>query len=318
MDRSPTTSSLMASNVTNKTDPRSLNSRVFIGNLNTLLVTKADVEAIFSKYGKIVGCSVHKGFAFVQYANERNARAAVAGEDGRMIVGQVLDINLAGEPKPHRAKATKRSAGDMYSSSSFDLDYDFQRDYYDRMYSYPSRVPPPPPPLSRAVIPSKRPRVSVSGGGSRRTKTSFSSSKSSQRTSSSSYSRAMKVDDLQTIKKELTQIKHKVDYLLESLDRMEKDHAKKSDGKGVKSDSGETSSLQHSSGLGSKKEECVKRERERESQELNDSEEEGDLLEEEEVKSRGRGEDNEDDEEEEGEQEEGEDDGDSVNGDDDS
>ncbi|KAI1901249.1 hypothetical protein AGOR_G00032380 [Albula goreensis] len=322
MDRSPTTSSLMASNVTNKTDPRSLNSRVFIGNLNTLLVTKADVEAIFSKYGKIVGCSVHKGFAFVQYANERNARAAVAGEDGRMIVGQVLDINLAGEPKPHRSKTTKRSAGDMYSSSSFDLDYDFQRDYYDRMYSYPSRVPPPPPPLSRAVIPSKRPRVSVSGGGSRRTKTSFSSSKSSQRTSSS---RTMKADDLQTIKKELTQIKHKVDYLLESLDRMEKDHSKKSEGKGPKPEVGEAVSLQHSSSTSSKKEESGKRERERESQELNDSEEEGDLLEEEEevreeeeVKSRGREDDNEDEEEEEGEQEEGEDDGDSVNGDDDS
>ncbi|KPP61790.1 heterogeneous nuclear ribonucleoprotein C-like [Scleropages formosus] len=144
----------MASNVTNKTDPRSLNSRVFIGNLNTLLVTKADVEAIFSKYGKIVGCSVHKGYAFVQYANERNARAAVAGEDGRMIVGQVLDINLAGEPKPHRSKTAKRSAGDIYRSvnqnfcflifhsfylfphsSSFDLDYDFQRDYYDRYVS---------------------------------------------------------------------------------------------------------------------------------------------------------------------------------------
>lgn len=88
---SATTPSLMASsNVTNKTDPRSLNSRVFIGNLNTLLVTKGDVEAIFSKYGKIVGCSVHKGYAFVQYASERNARAAVSGEDGRMIVGQVL------------------------------------------------------------------------------------------------------------------------------------------------------------------------------------------------------------------------------------
>lgn len=80
----------MASNVTNKTDPRSLNSRVFIGNLNTLVVKKSDVEAIFSKYGKIVGCSVHKGFAFVQYVNERNARSAVAGEDGRMIAGQVL------------------------------------------------------------------------------------------------------------------------------------------------------------------------------------------------------------------------------------
>ncbi|XP_050991698.1 heterogeneous nuclear ribonucleoproteins C1/C2 isoform X2 [Labeo rohita] len=274
-----------------------------------MLVTKADVEAIFSKYGKIVGCSVHKGYAFVQYVNERNARAAVAGEDGRMIVGQVLDINLAGEPKPHRSKTTKRSAGDMYSgSSAFELDYDFQRDYYDRMYSYPSRVPPPPPPpLSRAVVPSKRPRVSVSGGTSRRTKSSFStSSKSSQRTSS----RTLKADDLQTIKRELAQIKHKVDYLLESLDRMEKDHSKKSEGKSVKGEAGEASSLQHSS----------KKDREREEQEINDSEEERDLLEEdeeEEVKSQGaENEEEEEGEEEEGEHEEGEDDGDSINGDD--
>ncbi|XP_054914160.1 heterogeneous nuclear ribonucleoprotein C-like isoform X2 [Poeciliopsis prolifica] len=306
MERSSSASSLMASsNVTNKTDPRSLNSRVFIGNLNTLLVTKADVEAIFSKYGKIVGCSVHKGYAFVQYANERNARAAVTGEDGRMIVGQVLDCNLAGEPKPH-------------SSSSFDLDYDFQRDYYDRMYSYPSRVPAPPP-LSRAVIPSKRPRVSLSGGSSRRTKSSFSSSsKSSQRTSSS---RTMRVDELQTIKRELSQIKSKVDDLLESLERMEKDHSKKS-AKSIKPEPGEVTSPPHSS---SKKNDGIKRERE--SQDMNNSdedeedddeeEEEGDLLEEEEVKSQER--EDEEEEEEEGEHVEGdEDDGDSVNGDDDS
>ncbi|XP_059200459.1 heterogeneous nuclear ribonucleoproteins C1/C2 isoform X2 [Centropristis striata] len=314
MDRSPTTASLMASsNVTNKTDPRSLNSRVFIGNLNTLMVTKGDVEAIFSKYGKIVGCSVHKGYAFVQFANERNARAAVDGEDGRMIVGQVLDINLAGEPKPHRSKTSKRSAGDMYSSS-FELDYDFQRDYYDRMYSYPSRVPAPPPPLSRAVIPSKRPRVSLSGGSSRRTKSSFSSSKSSQRTSSS---RTMKVDELQTIKRELTQIKSKVDDLLDSLERMEKDHSKKSEAKGIKTEPGEVTSPPHP---GNKKDDGLKRDRE--SQEINDTdeedeEEEGDLLEEEEVKSQER-EDMEDDEEEEGEHVEGDDDADSVNGEEDS
>ncbi|XP_056598582.1 heterogeneous nuclear ribonucleoproteins C1/C2 [Triplophysa dalaica] len=307
MDHSPSTSQLMSGNVTNKTDPRSLNSRVFIGNLNTMLVTKADVEAIFSKYGKIVGCSVHKGYAFVQFANERNARTAVTGEDGRMIVGQVLDINLAGEPKPHRSKTTKRSAGDMYSSSTFELDYDFQRDYYDRMYSYPSRVPPPPPPpLSRAVIPSKRPRVTMSGGTSRRKSSLSSSSKSSQRSSS----RALKSDDLQTIKRELAQIKHKVDYLLESLDRMEKDHGKKSDGKTMKADMAEASSLQHS----------MKKDREREEQEINDSDEERDLLEEEEeVKSLdgdNEEEEGEHEEEEEGEHEEGEDDGDSINGDD--
>ncbi|MBZ3880861.1 Heterogeneous nuclear ribonucleoproteins C1/C2 [Sciurus carolinensis] len=157
----------MPSNVTNKTDPRSMNSHVFIGNLNTLVVKKSDVEAIFSKCGKIVGCSVHKGFAFIQYINERNAWAAVAGDDGRIIAGQVLDINLPAEPKVNRGKAgVKQSAAEMYGSvpehpslspllsSSFDLDYDFQRDYYDRMYSYPARVPPPP--VARSVVPSKR------------------------------------------------------------------------------------------------------------------------------------------------------------------
>uniref|UniRef100_A0A3B5MD98 RRM domain-containing protein n=1 Tax=Xiphophorus couchianus TaxID=32473 RepID=A0A3B5MD98_9TELE len=86
---------LLAHNVTNKNDPRSLNSRVFIGNLNTAVVTKADIEAIFAKYGKIVGCSVHKGYAFVQYASERNARAAVAGENSRVIAGQSLGKNIS-------------------------------------------------------------------------------------------------------------------------------------------------------------------------------------------------------------------------------
>ncbi|XP_015275955.1 PREDICTED: heterogeneous nuclear ribonucleoproteins C1/C2 isoform X2 [Gekko japonicus] len=259
----------MASNVTNKTDPRSLNSRVFIGNLNTLVVKKSDVEVIFSKYGKIVGCSVHKGFAFVQYVNERNARAAVAGEDGRMIAGQVLDINLAAEPKLNRGKAgVKRSATEMYGSS-FDLDYDFQREYYDRMYSYQARVPPPPP-IARAVVPSKRQRVS--GNTSRRGKSGFNS-KSGQR-GSSSKSGKLKGDDLQTIKKELTQIKQKVDSLLESLEKIEKDQKLKND-----------KSEEEQSTISLKKEESnVRMESEAGA---DDSAEEGDLLDDDDNEDRG-------------------------------
>ncbi|XP_021507967.1 heterogeneous nuclear ribonucleoproteins C1/C2 isoform X6 [Meriones unguiculatus] len=293
----------MASNVTNKTDPRSMNSRVFIGNLNTLVVKKSDVEAIFSKYGKIVGCSVHKGFAFVQYVNERNARAAVAGEDGRMIAGQVLDINLAAEPKVNRGKAgVKRSAAEMYGSS-FDLDYDFQRDYYDRMYSYPARVPPPPP-IARAVVPSKRQRVS--GNTSRRGKSGFNS-KSGQR-GSSSKSGKLKGDDLQAIKKELTQIKQKVDSLLESLEKIEKEQSKQAEMKNEKSEE------EQSSASVKKDETNVKMESEAGA---DDSAEEGDLLDDDDNEDRG------DDQlemikDEEKEPEEGEDDRDSANGEDDS
>ncbi|KAM5235577.1 heterogeneous nuclear ribonucleoproteins C1/C2 isoform 3-T3 [Ctenodactylus gundi] len=301
----------MASNVTNKTDPRSMNSRVFIGNLNTLVVKKSDVEAIFSKYGKIVGCSVHKGFAFVQYVNERNARAAVAGEDGRMIAGQVLDINLAAEPKVNRGKAgVKRSAAEMYGSS-FDLDYDFQRDYYDRMYSYPARVPPPPP-IARAVVPSKRQRVS--GNTSRRGKSGFNS-KSGQR-GSSSKSGKLKGDDLQAIKKELTQIKQKVDSLLESLEKIEKEQSKQADlsfflAVEIKNDKSE----EEQTPTPQKKDETnVKMESEGGA---DDSAEEGDLLDDDDNED--RGEDQleliKDDEK---EAEEGEDDRDSANGEDDS
>lgn len=97
-------------NQTSSQDPQAVNSRVFVGNLNTFQVVKTDVEKIFQKYGRIAGISMHKGYAFVQFTSPFDARSACLGEDGKSLCGQVLDVNMVSEPKAHvtKGKAMKR------------------------------------------------------------------------------------------------------------------------------------------------------------------------------------------------------------------
>ncbi|XP_028667798.1 RNA-binding protein Raly isoform X1 [Erpetoichthys calabaricus] len=202
---------VQTSNITNKNDPKSINSRVFIGNLNTGVVKKSEVETIFSKYGRVLGCSVHKGYAFVQYASERHARAAVLSENGRILAGQTLDINMAGEPKPTRIKTLKRSSASIYSG----YDYDYYRDdSYDRLFEYQSRASPAP-----RLIAVKRPRAAIPLVRRVRSLPVKLVSRSAG-VANISNKQKLKSNELQAIKSELTQIKSNIDALLGRLEQI--------------------------------------------------------------------------------------------------
>lgn len=52
------------SNQTNSQDPQAVNSRVFVGNLNTFQCSKTDVERMFQRYGRLAGENGKMAHAF--------------------------------------------------------------------------------------------------------------------------------------------------------------------------------------------------------------------------------------------------------------
>jgi RNA recognition motif-containing protein len=80
--------------------------KVYVGNLSKE-VNDAQLNELGAEYGALVSANVatersngaSKGFGFLEYGNEAEARAAIAGLDGRDVNGQSLKVNES-RPRP--------------------------------------------------------------------------------------------------------------------------------------------------------------------------------------------------------------------------
>lgn len=72
------------------------NARVFIGNLASEYTDIYEIIKVFHKYGTLIEEPVlRRSFGFVQYSSAESAKAAVNGEQGRIIGGIGIDLSIA-------------------------------------------------------------------------------------------------------------------------------------------------------------------------------------------------------------------------------
>lgn len=79
-------------------DPTTASSRIYIGNLPDAVLAD-NVEQKFRIHGKILGLVLQRGFGFIQFETEEQARAAIEKEHGFMFHGRKLNVRQAFDPK---------------------------------------------------------------------------------------------------------------------------------------------------------------------------------------------------------------------------
>jgi cold-inducible RNA-binding protein len=83
--------------------------KLYVGNLSKQ-ITDAQLNDLAVPFGTLVSANVaterssgeSKGFGFVEFSNDDEARAAITGLDGRDVNGQALKVNEA-KPRPEKA-----------------------------------------------------------------------------------------------------------------------------------------------------------------------------------------------------------------------
>jgi len=102
-----------------------MGKKLYVGNLS-FDTTDQELEAIFAEYGKVTSASVvtdrytnkSRGFGFVEFAEDADAKKAKEAIDGKEFGGRSLRVDEAKEPRESRDSRDSRGGGRSRNFSS--------------------------------------------------------------------------------------------------------------------------------------------------------------------------------------------------------
>ncbi|KAK3919812.1 Nuclear receptor coactivator 5 [Frankliniella fusca] len=123
----------------NMKDPSTASSRIFVGSIPHENVGRQDIEDAFSRFGKVTGVLLNRGFGFVQFENERSAIDAI-NEPDIIFKGRRLDVKQARVfNKTGRDVRDERDRDNYWDDRDRERDRERDRDYREDREREPYR-----------------------------------------------------------------------------------------------------------------------------------------------------------------------------------
>ena len=92
-------------------------SRLFVGNLPTEIVTKRDIFHIFHRFGRLAQISIKQAYGFVQFMDKEACETALHTEQGGKIKDRNMHLEISKPPKNSRNQAS--AAGEQLRASHY-------------------------------------------------------------------------------------------------------------------------------------------------------------------------------------------------------
>lgn len=92
-------------------------SRLFVGNLPSEIVTKRDIFHIFHRFGRLAQISIKQAYGFVQFMDKEACEAALHSEQGGKIKDRNMHLEISKPPKNSRNQAS--AAGEQLRASHY-------------------------------------------------------------------------------------------------------------------------------------------------------------------------------------------------------